>query len=275
MPFVGGVSPIRLPGGEWHMAAGGVPMSSAVQKAVFPGASADDLVALSIWADAVHRDGGIPRAAIPYLPGARQDRRAPGEALSAAVYARIINGCRLDRVVCLDPHSDVMPALLDRLVVVDLLAVVRNAIKAMPENLVGVVAPDAGATKRARRVAEELHLPLYQALKHRDGATGKLSRFTCEPLPERGSLLVVDDICDGGRTFAGLAEATGLPRERLALWVTHGVFSVGAVMLESRYSVVFTTNSHPGADAFRKAYATEDFLVVVADIVPLMYQALS
>ena len=102
----------KMPGGEWHVQQG-LMMPDAMAWAFVQGGSADDLVALSIWADSVHRDGGHPRAIIPYLPGARQDRRRPGEALSCKVYADLINRCRFDRVVCLDPHSDVMPALIE------------------------------------------------------------------------------------------------------------------------------------------------------------------
>ena len=82
--------------------------------------------------------------------------------------------------------------------------------------------------------------------KVRDFATGKLSTFQCEDLPETGRLLVVDDICDGGGTFMGLAQATGLPKERLDLWVSHGVFSRRAAQITSAYGCIFTTDSHPG-----------------------------
>jgi ribose-phosphate pyrophosphokinase len=117
----------------------------------------------------------------------------------------------------------------------------------VPHNeFVGIIAPDAGAAKRANEAATLYQLPVYQALKKRDAATGRLSNFTCETLPSEGKFLVVDDICDGGGTFIGLAKATGLPKERLALWVTHGIFSGKAADLKNFYSAIYTTNSHPG-----------------------------
>lgn len=233
----------RMPGGEWHVNHDLVPLSGTYAAILF-GASADDLIGLSILADAVHRDGGSISAGIPYLPGARQDRRYPGEALSAKVYAELINACDLETVVVLDPHSEVMVSHLDRVAVLDLPSIVAASFSGFRPQ--GVIVPDAGAVKRASAVADALGVPTYQAFKKRDTTTGKLSGFTCEPLPDRGHFLVVDDICDGGGTFKGLAEATGVGKDRLSLWVTHGVFSAGAETLSVYYDRVFTTNSHPG-----------------------------
>lgn len=230
----------QMPGGEWHI--NGPPLTGR-QVAFVQGASADDLLALAIWADAVHRDGGEPSALIPYLPGARQDRRQSGEALSASVYANIINFMRLQRVVYLDPHSVAMPALIDNGVEVPLVAVAESIFSG--PSFAGIIAPDAGAAKRAGAVAQMLDVPCFQALKRRDPTTGKLSGFACEPLPAIGKLLVVDDICDGGGTFKGLANATGLGKERLALFVTHGIFSKGSETLPDFFSDIYTTDSHP------------------------------
>jgi phosphoribosylpyrophosphate synthetase len=60
----------------------------------------------------------------------------------------------------------------------------------------------------------------------------------------------VDDICDGGGTFTGLAITMGLPRERVELLVSHGVFSKGAERLGQYYRLIHTTNSHVGADFY-------------------------
>jgi ribose-phosphate pyrophosphokinase len=55
----------------------------------------------------------------------------------------------------------------------------------------------------------------------------------------------VDDICDGGGTFLGLAEATGLPWSRVDLYVSHGVFSKNALKnLSEKFEYVYTTNSY-------------------------------
>jgi ribose-phosphate pyrophosphokinase len=232
----------QMPGGEWHSKGS---LLNSFEVAVVCGGLPDDLIALLIWADAVKRDDGNTNLIIPYLPGARQDRRNHGEALSAKVYADLINKCGFSKVICLDPHSDVMPALIDNCIIAKLTDVVRMS-SINFEEYVGIIAPDAGASKRAALVADNFKLPVFQALKKRDMATGKLSGFKCEPLPSEGKLLVVDDICDGGGTFKGLAKETGLNADRLSLWVTHGIFSKGAEDLWKYYGKIYTTNSHPG-----------------------------
>lgn len=236
---------IQMPGGEWHTRGHSFHGETAV---VLYGASADDLVALHVVADAVRRDGGTLSAAIPYLPGARQDRRRHGEALSAKVYADLINAAGCKSVVALDPHSDVIASHVDNLTLLDLPTLVARS---LTRDYAGVIVPDAGAGKRASAVAEAMGVPTFQALKKRDPSTGKLSGFSCEPLtsstPYR-SYLVVDDICDGGGTFKGLATTLGLSPSRLDLWVSHGIFSPGAETLSVYFRHVFTTNSFPGPD---------------------------
>ncbi|BDZ48989.1 hypothetical protein GCM10025867_12300 [Frondihabitans sucicola] len=211
------------------------------------GTDANDLIMLGMWADAVRQRGARSVAFIPYLPGARQDRGLP---FGAKVYADIINGFHLDQVVAFDPHSPVIVGLIDNLTVVDSAQLVRRHVvgradsDVRPQRYAGIIAPDKGAVARAQAVATIAHLPLYRAEKHRNPDTGKLGGFTCEELPETGRFLVVDDICDGGGTFMGLAEATGLPRERLGLYVSHGVFSGRAPALAEHFGEVVTTDSY-------------------------------
>ena len=102
-------------------------------------------------------------------------------------------------------------------------------------------------TLGASKAADALGLPLLTATKTRDFDTGKLTSFEVPQLPRSGRVLVVDDICDGGGTFRGLATAAGIGRDRLALWVSHGIFSGAAGELTGHFAQIFTTDSHPGA----------------------------
>lgn len=237
---------MTFPAGEQHIVPSQDPQGPLA--VLVRGAGAEDLVSAAMAIDAARRAGRSTALVLPYLPGARQDRGLP---FGAEVYARLINAVHADRVLAVDPHSPVMPGLIEHLELHPLARLVRAAMtrrvadsRAVP--YVGVIAPDAGAVGRAGAVAAALGLPLHRAGKRRDPATGKLSGFTCEVLPEQGRLLVVDDICDGGGTFAGLAEVTGLGPERLDLWVTHGVFSGRAAQLREHFGEIHTTDSHPG-----------------------------
>lgn len=233
---------MTFPAGEQHVKTAPESNQSPTH-VLISGADANDFVQAAMWIDHARQGGHSVTAWIPYLPGARQDRGTP---FGAQVYANLINSMRADRVVCFDPHSPVMPELIENLSVVHSDGVIAASLANYDRGYVGVIAPDAGAVDRARRAAEALGVPLFRATKVRDFATGKLSSFACEELPEQGRLLVVDDICDGGGTFMGLAQSTGLPKDRLDLWVSHGVFSGRAPQLTAAYGRIFTTDSHPG-----------------------------
>jgi ribose-phosphate pyrophosphokinase len=239
-----------FPAGEPHIKVvnENVGQGRLTEIAYVTGCDAEDLILLGMWADAANQRGSKTVALMPYLPGARQDRGLP---FGAHVYADIINGFQLDQIVCFDPHSPVMPGLLDNLTIVDSAALIRHHIVGRPDSdehgqkFTGIIAPDKGAVERAGHVARVCGLPLYRAEKKRDETTGNLTGFTCEELPAGGRYLIVDDICDGGGTFRGLAEATGNPASELALFVSHGVFSGKAIGLTESFGEVFTTDSYP------------------------------
>lgn len=264
---------MTFPAGEAHVKvandnAGKGPLTEIAR---LYGADGNDLFALAMWADACHRRADARHAAdptskpnrmvllMPYLPGARADH-SDFIPFGAGVYAEFINSLGVDQVICFDPHSPVMPRLLAGVTVIDSAPLIRKHIvgtgqDSKPQRYQGIIAPDKGAVERASLVADACELPVYRAEKHRDPDTGQLSGFTCEPLPDKGRFLVVDDICDGGGTFAGLAEATGLPPERLGLYVSHGVFSGNARRTLSGYSEVWTTDSFRSAEEYEQAAA--------------------
>lgn len=251
--------PFTFPGGERHFKDSG---SGAEQNehCIIRGADANDYVAAKMWAEMVHAAGGVATAYIPYLPAARADRGLP---FGAKAYAGLINDIGADHVICFDPHSPVMPALIHNLQVIDSARLVRRAVGGYDTTYTGIIAPDKGAAERAGHAAHALHLPLYTATKDRVEATGALSNFQCPDLPADGKYLVVDDIADGGGTFRGLAAATGLPREQLGLFVSHGIFSGAAADLNKSYGEIITTDSHPGAH-------NSDVAARVIPVVPYM-----
>lgn len=252
-PIFGGM---YFPAGEAHVKVTTDVKNSGplTQIARINSADGNDLFELAMWADAVFRREEKSIVLMPYLPGARADHHdfVP---FGAEVYAAFINELRVNQVICFDPHSPVMPSMLRNVTVIDSTRLIREHVvgkadKEAPQRYQGIIAPDKGAVDRASKVAEACHIPLFRAEKKRDPDTGKLSGFTCEELPSEGKFLVVDDICDGGGTFMGLATATGLPMERLGLYVSHGVFSGSAVNLFAYYNNIYTTDSLDTAVAF-------------------------
>lgn len=211
--------------------------------------SAQGIVDLLLLVDALRRatpQAGELHLMMPYVPYARQDRVAvAGEPLSAAVFCRLINGLGFDTVTIADPHSDVVPALLDRVQVMRAAQYVKtlraSALAHVPE--IALVAPDVGARKRVEQVAKEVGAPVAYATKTRDPVTGKLSGAEITgDLPDL-PLLVVDDICDGGGTFIALAKVIrAASSQPLYLYVTHGLFTKGLEPLLALYDGVFTAH---------------------------------
>ncbi|WP_313696975.1 ribose-phosphate diphosphokinase [Achromobacter sp.] len=208
--------------------------------------SADDVMQLLLLTDALRRLN--PAAPVhldmPYVPYARQDRVCnPGEALGAAVFCKLINDQQYATVTIVEPHSDVTPALLQRVRVVDATAFLKKALAA-PAFAQGVtlMAPDAGARKRVQALAKALGVAdVRYAEKVRDPQTGRITETRVPDDIPAQPVLVVDDICDGGRTFLELAAALAdKTRQPLYLYVTHGIFSKGLTELKARYAEIFT-----------------------------------
>lgn len=193
------------------------------------------------------RGGQVPWLQLPYLPGARQDRLNDGGdyLFTAKSIARDINRRGFPGVGVTDPHSDVMPALIDGCSPKHIPTLLGPDTQRLLEaGYTAVIAPDAGAAKRAGKVAGLLGVPVLQAWKTRDVNTGQISGFGVEQFHRAGTYLLVDDICDGGGTFNGLAEfMLDLNPVTLDLFVTHGIFSQGVDTLLDNFRGIFTTDS--------------------------------
>jgi len=209
--------------------------------------SFNDLGMLLVAIDALKRLGAKKiELFIPYFPGARQDRvMVAGEALTVKVYADIINSLNLDKIGIFDPHSDVAPALLNNCNVLNNHAFISKVVQMLPKNVL-LVSPDAGALKKIHKLAT--YLIDYEVLecgKSRNVQTGALSGFTV-PVQDlnQQDCLIVDDICDGGGTFIGLAkELKKKNAGNLYLAVSHGIFSKGINHLLAFYESIFTSDS--------------------------------
>ena len=85
---------------------------------------------------------------------------------------------------------------------------------------------------------------MIECSKNRDVKTGKLTGFSVYTDDLNGKdCLIVDDICDGGGTFIGLAEKLKNKNSgKLYLAVSHGIFSNGFTNLDC-FERIFTTDS--------------------------------
>lgn len=197
---------------------------------------------------------------VPYFLGARSDRKFTegGVNYLKEVICPIINSQKFKSVTVMDPHSDVLEACIKNFKKIDNIKLVKEALTKIDnknsarEKLI-LVSPDAGALKKIYHVAEHFQIDnIVIANKHRDIKTGKIVSTELPGLtqdPGSKNFVIIDDICDGGRTFLEIAKTIRKEREdsvfndKIYLVVTHGIFSTGFDELKKFIDGIFCTNS--------------------------------
>ena len=191
---------------------------------------------------------------IPYCIGGRSDRKfnEGGFNYIKTVIAPIINSQGYAWVKVLDPHSDVLEACINNFYKIDNFRLVDEALSYLiaddGEDQIVLVSPDAGAYKKVFDVAKEFKIEkIITASKVRDLKTGQILRTEIPTLDQHNDLkyVIVDDICDGGRTFIELAKVIkdSRPTAEVYLIVTHGIFSSGFAELGKYFNGIYCTNS--------------------------------
>ena len=230
--------------------------------------SSDDLIDILLLNNALRNTGATKiELRIPYFPFARQDRvMVEGEPFALQVAAQIINTCGFNKISIDDPHSDVLagmfqPGVLQvrpqwdlwgKIIGKEIMVDESRAYDGMAESYPNscLVSPDAGALKKIYKLAKKTALPVIEATKHRDVTTGDITDTTVDTyaVSQYNTFWVVDDICDGGKTFIELAKVlrNANPTAKLVLCVTHGIFSKGKEVLYEVFDRVVTINDLSG-----------------------------
>lgn len=215
----------------------------------------DTLFALALAKEAIDKlipqKSAMKTVVFGFLPNARYDRHMfKGDAAALKVFANLVNAMEFDAVCALDVHSNVAENLF-------------NCFHNLPQKEVAahfasdpridfLVAPDAGAAKKTEEAAKEVDKPYITMAKVRNLKTGEITgmRILDDVDLTGKTVMILDDICDGGRTFI---EAAKYLREagaiRVELYVTHGIFSKGVEnLLDNGIEHIYTTNSLGNAE---------------------------
>lgn len=208
------------------------------------------IIELLIMIDALKRASAARiTAVIPYYGYSRQDRKSMGrEPITAKLVANMLTAAGADRVLTVDLHSDQIQGFFD--IPLDHL----SAVPILSDYIIGrrlkklvVVSPDAGGTKRARRMAKILKVPMA-ILDKRRGEHNTVAEIRVIGNVKGRTAVIIDDIIDTGGT---ITEAISVLKQKGArdiyVCTTHPVFSDPASerMKKSDIKEVIITNTIP------------------------------
>lgn len=203
----------------------------------------DELFLVKQVFDILDRNDVVYDVFISYLMGMRMDRVMDfNRPFTLKIVANILKNSNAREFEILEPHSSrtyrefgtyekSMPEVLNRL------------------DGYQIVIPDAGAKDRY----EDVFFYDYPAdtifcSKVRDIETGEILRIQVdnpEVISDR-PMMILDDLCDGGGTFLGIAEAIRIikPDAKLNINIVHAVNGVGLQRLSGAFDHVYITNSY-------------------------------
>lgn len=203
----------------------------------------DELFLVKQVFDILDRNDVVYDVFISYPMGMRMDRVMDfNRPFTLKIVANILKSSNAREFEILEPHSSrtyrefgtyekSMPEVLNRL------------------DGYQIVIPDAGAKDRY----EDVFFYDYPAdtifcSKVRDIETGEILRIQVdnpEVISDR-PMMILDDLCDGGGTFLGIAEAIRIikPDAKLNINIVHAVNGVGLQRLSDAFDHVYITNSY-------------------------------
>ncbi len=215
----------------------------------------EDLVELLLVCDAIKQAGMVIEGlSMPYIPFGRQDRVAvTGEPFSLKVFANLINSLNIPRVEIVDPHSDVTTALINNCYVLRQDEVFARYFKDMKNFY--LISPDGGALKKIYKLASDPQvnpLGVIECTKERNVKTGEITRTVVHHhlSLEGKDCVMVDDICDGGRTFIEIAKVLKKKDAgKITLMVSHGKFTKGLDVFKGLIDEIYTHNGRVDYDS--------------------------
>lgn len=179
---------------------------------------------------------------LPYLPYARQDKAIQNDQTFALrTFAKFINFLEFKKVETVDAHSKKC-YLINNIKTYMPTSSITDSISCITHHNKATIAyPDEGANIRYSHSVQP-YLPKIVGTKKRDQQTGYITGYKIEGDAKDATVLMVDDICDGGMTFILMAkELYAQGAKEVNLFVTHGIFSKGIKPLkEAGIKRIFT-----------------------------------
>ena len=213
--------------------------------------NSDDLFILMQLSDILNRlEVKVCHIRIWYLMGMRCDRLfSMNEAFTLKLVANVINSFNSSTVEVVEAHSNRTGDLIKNYCSVG--SELHSVYEDHRHSHVFCL-PDKGAALRYRWIKD-----CITCEKVRDVATGELKGFSVGSIvadKEPNKIMVMDDLCDGGGTFVGIAELLRKeynPKE-LCLAVVHAIQEEGIKRVASVYDKIYITNSYRDWDKWEE-----------------------
>lgn len=195
---------------------------------------------------------------LDFVPNGRMDRvHYEDEVFTLKYFCKVINSLQFSKVIILDPHSNVTPALLDNVVVrypTKYIETVLEWIKEDCRKNIILYFPDYSAMKKYSQMIEKI--PFIYGSKKRDWDTGKILGIDIVNemnLDLSGkTILMIDDLVSyGGSMKYGADKLKELGVDKIYAYATHTENSIldrekGTLIKSLENNTVerlFTTNS--------------------------------
>lgn len=228
---------INFPDGQPHVRVDSKPESIS-----FSIKTPLDLLVLGQAINAYNNIGHSPIIHINWLMGARYDRHmVQGDSFDLQVIANIINSFNAKDIRILDPHSHKSIELIKNSTPIynrDLYTSINEG------DDVVLIIPDKGASVKSEIYSKHISgikdVVFCDKVRDIEGDGSISIKVRNSELCEGKTCLIVDDICDGGGTFLGIASQ--INPKSISLCVTHGIFSKGLDVF-SNFKNIYTTDS--------------------------------
>eukprot|EP01064_Diplonema_japonicum_P024389 TRINITY_DN3494_c0_g1_i1.p1 TRINITY_DN3494_c0_g1~~TRINITY_DN3494_c0_g1_i1.p1 ORF type:complete len:355 (+),score=75.67 TRINITY_DN3494_c0_g1_i1:55-1119(+) len=217
-------------------------------------------------------------AVIPHFAYARQDRKSEARVpISASAVAQLLVNVGVDRIVTVDLHCGQIQGFFKNTPVNNLMASREFAhylqSKEIKPEMLAIVAPDAGAVDRARRLADKLNAEKVVTILKRRVQAGKVDSMHIAGDVSGMVAVIVDDMTDTSGTLVKAAEVLKQNgASKVFAMITHGVLTDPAcsrIEASDALTEVVVTDTMPQAHNLSRCSK-----LVVLSVAPLIAEAM-
>ena len=233
----------KFPDGETHIKLEEINRKDSVN-VICRITNAEDLFVLMQIGDILNRQAVEFDLTIYYLMSMRMDRVMTfNESFSLKIVADVINNMKPSHVYILEPHSERTMKMINNSKYLQIPDPVRCYVDF---DNVTLCYPDKGAFDRYS--FKDNLCDVICLNKKRNVETGEIIGLKIDVIPKtvKDTILITDDLCDGGRTFVEASKLlrSQFPDKKIAIAVTHAVNKCGIEKLSENFDDVYITNSY-------------------------------